>query len=301
MYSRWPAIDDASRVSTSSRPRARRSSSSTALGRRRSGPATAPGQNTRPTTAAAWSARFSVGRSRSMRAARTALHRVGDLDLLDARGGPPAAAVVHDQALVDQPPDDLLEEERVALGALEDPRRAPLAGRSSTPSSSATSCVGFRRRPADRARRSTTLRLPPPQPGRRRESGRAATGRGTAPALRPGPPAPPAGRAARASAQWMSSITTIDRPATGRAPRRTRATPRGPRRSPSAGRGRANESAGIVEADRVGEGGRRRARSAELGRQQSSPSACDLLERELAVASVSRTPACALRISASGQ
>ena len=50
-----------------------------------------------------------------------ALHRVGQVDLLDPRLGPPPAVLAGDQPPVDEPAQDLLEEERVALRALEDP------------------------------------------------------------------------------------------------------------------------------------------------------------------------------------
>ena len=58
------------------------------------------------------------------------LHVVRDLDVLDRRDRTPTAVLVHEQPLVDQVTDDLLEEERVPLGPLEDPlahgRRQPV-------------------------------------------------------------------------------------------------------------------------------------------------------------------------------
>ena len=50
-----------------------------------------------------------------------ALDGVGQRHLLDALRRAPAAGLVHDQALVDQPAQDLLQEERIALGPLQDP------------------------------------------------------------------------------------------------------------------------------------------------------------------------------------
>ena len=48
------------------------------------------------------------------------LHGVGDDDLADVLRRPPTAAVANDPALVDEMADDLLEEERVPVGARED-------------------------------------------------------------------------------------------------------------------------------------------------------------------------------------
>src|SRR5206468_10735292 len=46
---------------------------------------------------------------------------IGDLDVGDSLAGVPLAVLVDELPLVDQLPDDLLEEERVALRALQDP------------------------------------------------------------------------------------------------------------------------------------------------------------------------------------
>jgi hypothetical protein len=51
-----------------------------------------------------------------------ALHGVGDVDVGDVGRREPPILATDDAALVDQLPDDLLHEERVALGALQDPR-----------------------------------------------------------------------------------------------------------------------------------------------------------------------------------
>src|SRR5207244_3910323 len=50
-----------------------------------------------------------------------ALDVVGDLELADGAACAPASVLTHEQLLVEQPPDDLLEVERVALRAREDP------------------------------------------------------------------------------------------------------------------------------------------------------------------------------------
>ena len=49
------------------------------------------------------------------------LHRVGDHDLFDLVEGAPPIALADEVSFVDQLADDLLEEERVAFGSLEDP------------------------------------------------------------------------------------------------------------------------------------------------------------------------------------
>ena len=48
------------------------------------------------------------------------MQRLRDLDAGDVRGGDPARALPHDRAALDEHPDDLFDEERVALGARED-------------------------------------------------------------------------------------------------------------------------------------------------------------------------------------
>src|SRR5581483_2255023 len=86
------ATEDDSRDRTSSRSSSRSRISRTRARSPFSSLPTGPGQNTRPTTAARCSVRFSAGSSRPI-------------------------LVPHDEALVDQVADDLLQEERVPLGA----------------------------------------------------------------------------------------------------------------------------------------------------------------------------------------
>ena len=83
--------------------------------------ATAPGQNVRPTTAAACR-RAASGRLEEVDPRREyRLHRVGDLDRLDLSGGAPPLAVEHHLPAVDEPADDLLQEEGVPARALQYP------------------------------------------------------------------------------------------------------------------------------------------------------------------------------------
>ena len=76
-----------------------------------------------PITAAIWSSRFSSGGSRSMRAARTAWTVAGTRMLAERSGQPVGTPLAHQRAGLDQAPDALLQEERVALGPLDQERR----------------------------------------------------------------------------------------------------------------------------------------------------------------------------------
>ena len=135
-----------------------------------------------------------------------ALHRVGKLDRGERVGGFPASVLVDDAALVDQLAEDLLEEERVALGAGEDRDRASRRrGRRHRAGARrarvAASWASGLRKTAEK------LRRPPPQVGRVPvNAGRAGQTRRSGPLPRS---ATSSSRSRSAgSAQWMSSTTT---------------------------------------------------------------------------------------------
>ncbi len=164
-----------------------------------------PGQNTRPTTAARCSARFSTGSSRSIRAASTACTVSGIWTSSMSAAARQRSPSSHDHALVDQVPHDLLQEERVALGAFEDPcvhrgrqvRRPPAGTRPAGRDSSAVS---------GSSATDETFRRPPPHPGRRSvSSGRAGHRNRTGPTTRSASSSRRS--SSTGSAQWMSSIT----------------------------------------------------------------------------------------------
>ena len=231
-----PASDDPSRDRTSSRSSSRRSASSSVAvavqqsrdrarpehppddGRRLQRPACRPGRAGR----CARRARPAPCRgSRRPRCPRVARQRS------------PSA---YDPSVVDQVADDLLQEERVALGALEDP------------------VVHRRRQVVDgRAAAGPGARRPRPRAGRARPTRRCAGRRPTRAAVRqlgprrdrgtaPGPATRSASSSSRSSsagsAQWMSSITTTTGRAAGE--RREERAPRGVHLGPDvpAGRGR---------------------------------------------------------------
>jgi hypothetical protein len=74
----------------------------------------------RPTTAAAWRTRF-LGIEEVEPSREDRLHRVGDHDLLDLIERSPPIAFVDEVSFIDQLADDLLQEEWVPFGSLEDP------------------------------------------------------------------------------------------------------------------------------------------------------------------------------------
>ena len=90
--------------------------------RRRRAERAGPGQKSRPTTAAPCSRRLAAGSSRSILAARTPCTVSGISTSATAAVRAPAAGFEEDVPAVDQMPQDLLEEERVALTTLEDAR-----------------------------------------------------------------------------------------------------------------------------------------------------------------------------------
>ena len=108
-----------------SRTRSSRCSSVSAIadlaGSRPATPSSSGRPNCRPSTDAAISASCAVGSRRSMRA-RITFSTVGGISTGDLVVEPPAAlVVVHERARVGERAHELLQEERVALGRLEDP------------------------------------------------------------------------------------------------------------------------------------------------------------------------------------
>ena len=98
--------------------RPRRSSASSCP--RGSDTASAPGQKKRPTTAASWTTCFSSGRQPVEAGGKERLDRVGERDAGRGARRHPSVLVAGDRALVDEPAQELLDEERVALGAGDD-------------------------------------------------------------------------------------------------------------------------------------------------------------------------------------
>ena len=119
---RLPGHRRPSRASTRSRDSSPRSSSSTRAGAASRERPTGSGQKTRPTTAAACSARFSSGPRRSTRAASTAWTVSGISTAVRPGSARQPSGVARDPPLVDEMAEDLLDEERVAAGALDDAR-----------------------------------------------------------------------------------------------------------------------------------------------------------------------------------
>ena len=278
MYSGWPASDEPGRDNTSSRSSSLRSASSRSAGSAPVRPATGPGQNTRPTTAAACAIRLSVASSRSIRAARTACTVSGI-----STSSMPSVARQRSPTCSIRPPSTSrrtissrkngLPSARSRIRSCTDGGRSSTA-RSARISSSDSSAVSGSRATDD------VLRRPPPQPGRvamrsGRDGHRNRTG-----------PAHPIGQLFEQVEQRVVGPVDVldhddDRPAF--AERREERSPRGVDLGAHVlGVEIRERDVWILQADRVGEG-RRRARrvGGDLEGQQVPTRLAHLLDREI--------------------
>ena len=203
--SRSPAIRDPSCESTSSRSSSRPAPRRHARSRRRG-----DARPNRSRTPAPRRTRTGVRSVRPPAAGRCARRAppdgVGDDDLADVLGRPPTAAVANDPALVDEMADDLLQEERVPVGARED-RLSGLVGQvvHGEEHFDEGRRVAARQR-FEEDRTEVALPASPAGPGRAR-SGREGQTKRSGPATRP---ASSSSRSSNgSSAQWMSSMTTM--------------------------------------------------------------------------------------------